>query len=371
MSVRDTLGNQGLRDAVRDAPAYHFSAQKAAIKLDQNESPYSLPDEMQARVLEALKTVAFNRYPELDAHSLKLKLAERYDWPAEGVVVTGGSNVLIQAFVTAAGIGQQVLSVAPTFSVYPLQAKLQGAELVEVPLGEGFTLPMTGLLERLEHGQGVFFLANPAAPTGNLFSEDDLERLAQASAKNWLMVVDEAYHQFSGTNALGLVKRHAHVATIRTFSKAFGLGGVRLGFGFMQPKLAEQIQKVVMPFSVSALQVETAKAVLDAPDFVEARVREALQEREKLFEALNALPDVNPFRSETNFILFKVPDAASFYEHLLDKGILIRRQDHLPGLTGCLRVSVGKPAENQRFIEVARQIARPQIAQPQKELSHG
>ena len=358
MSVPDTnLDHRGLRDALRNVPAYHFSAHKAAIKLDQNESPYGLPDEVQARVLEALKRVAFNRYPELDAHSLKLKLAERYDWPAKGTVVTGGSNILIQTFVTAAGIGQQVLSVTPTFSVYPLQAKLQDAELVEVALGEDFTLPMTELLDKLEQGRGVFFLANPAAPTGNLFAEADLERLAQASAKNWLMVVDEAYHQFSGTNALGLVKRHAHVATIRTLSKAFGLGGLRLGFGFMQPELAEQIQKAVMPFSVSAVQIETAKVVLDAPDFLKARVQEASQERTKLFKALNALPNVTPFPSETNFILFKVSDAASFYQHLLDRGILIRRQDHLPGLTGCLRVSLGTPAENQSFIEAAREIA--------------
>lgn len=367
--MRDTgLGNRGLRDAVRNAPAYHFSAQKAAIKLDQNESPYSLPADLQTQVLEALKASAFNRYPELDARSLKLKLAERYSWPAEGVVVTSGSNVLIQAFVTAAGIGQQVLSVTPTFSVYPLQAKLQGAELIEVRLGEDFTLPLVGLLDKLERGRGVLFLANPAAPTGNLFGEDDLERLAQASAKNWLLVVDEAYHQFSGTNALSLVERYPHVATLRTFSKAFGLGGVRLGFGFMQPELAEQIQKVVMPFSVSALQTETAKVVLDAPDFVEARVKEALQEREKLFGALNALPNVTPFTSKTNFILFKVPDAAGFYEQLLDRGILIRRQDHLPGLTGCLRVSVGTPAENQMFIEAAQRISANTA--PQK-VSHG
>ena len=224
-------------------------------------------------------------------------------------------------------------------------------------MGEDFALPMTALLDKLEQGRGVFFLANPAAPTGNLFAEADLERLAQASAKNWLMVVDEAYHQFSGTNALGLVKRHAHVATIRTLSKAFGLGGLRLGFGFMQPELAEQIQKAVMPFSVSAVQIETAKVVLDAPDFLKARVQEASQERTKLFKALNALPNVTPFPSETNFILFKVSDAASFYQHLLDRGILIRRQDHLPGLTGCLRVSLGTPAENQSFIEAAREIA--------------
>ena len=358
-----------LRDALQNVPAYHFSAKEATVKLDQNESPYDLPDELKAKVLSTVAQTAFNRYPELDARSLKTKLAERYAWTNEGVVVTGGSNVLIQAFVMAAGLGQQVLSVTPTFSVYPLQAQLQGADLVEAPLGEDFSLPLAGLLDKLEQGRGVFFLANPAAPTGNVFSEEALEQLAQASAQNWLMVVDEAYYQFSGTDALGLVKRHSHVASIRTFSKAFGLGGVRLGFGLMQPRLAEQLQKTVMPFSVSALQLETAKVVLDAPDFVESRVQEALREREKLFRALERLPNVTPFPSSTNFILFKVPDASAFYEQLLARGILIRRQDHLPGLTGCLRVSVGTPQENQLFVEAAQTIAASNP--PEKELSHG
>ena len=344
----------GLRADVLNAPAYHFSAKSAPIKLDQNESPYDLPEALKAAVFKRLSETAFNRYPDLDALSVKRRLAAYHDWPDGGVVVTGGSNILIQAFVMAAGLGQQVLSVAPTFSVYPMQANLQGAKRIDVPLKANFRLPVAELLEKLKTGRGVFFLANPAAPTGNTFDEADIRQLCEAARDKWLVVLDEAYYQFSSTDLSPLARDYSHVAVIRTFSKAFGLGGVRLGYGLMQPSLAVQIQKVVMPFSVSALQIATAEVVLEAADFVSGRVQEAVAERGKLFSHLSNLPGVTPFESQANFILFRVVDAEGFYERLLAQGVLVRRQDHLPGLGGCLRVSVGKPQENDRFLEAAK-----------------
>lgn len=347
-----------LRPDLLRAPAYHFTARPQTVKLDQNESPYNLPEALKKRVLERISSLDFNRYPDINGYTLRQRLAEQIRWPAEGIVLSGGSNILIQAFVMAAGIGRSVLSVKPTFSVYPLQAGLQGAKLLECALNDDFSLPLAELKRHLANDQGVFFLANPAAPTGNLFSSEDLEDLALASADNWLFVIDEAYCQFSGTDFSQLVKRHPHVVCLRTFSKAFGLGGVRLGYALMQETLAEQIQKVVMPFSVSALQLAVGEVVLEHRDYAEARVREALVERSKLFAHLQSLDTVTPYESATNFILFRVPDAEAVYNSLLDKGIVIRRQDHLPGLSGCLRVSVGKPEENEAFMTAITDISQ-------------
>ena len=345
-----------IRPEIKQVPAYNFAAKDAAIKLDQNESPYDLPPDLKAQVLARLSDTAFNRYPELAAQTLAAELADLNDWSPGGVIVTGGSNILIQALVTAAGTGRQVLTVAPTFSVYPLQARLQGAELVEVPLAPDFSLPLDALLDKLAAGGGVFFLANPAAPTANLFLEDALQVLAAASAADWLFVIDEAYHQFSGTSALNLVEQYPHAISLRTLSKAFGLGGVRLGYGVMQPELAVQLQKVIMPFSVSALQLAAGEVVLANPDFVQGRVDEALGERARVMAFLKGLPGATPFTSETNFILFRVADAGAVYEELLARGILIRRQDHLPGLSGCLRVSIGAPPENDAFMVALEQL---------------
>ena len=350
-----------LRPDVRAAPPYHFSARPQAIKLDQNESPYDLPENLKKEVAARLAAIPFHRYPEINAQTLRAKLAQRHDWPPAGVVVSGGSNILIQALVTAAGLGQSVLSVKPTFSVYALQARLQGAQLIERALGEDFSLPLDDLKLELARSQGVFFLANPAAPTGNIFSTDSLEALAKASAEKWLFVIDEAYHQFSSTDALPLVRNHPHVVSLRTFSKAFGLGGVRLGYALMQPSLAEQVQKVIMPFSVSALQLAVGEVVLDAPDYVQDRVREALTERERVFRALSGLSGVTPYPSRTNFILFRVPDAGALYEGLLGYGVVVRRQDHVPGLANCLRVSVGTPPENDAFLAAMSDLVAPPL----------
>jgi histidinol-phosphate aminotransferase len=356
-----------IRPEVATAPAYNFTAHPATIKLDQNESPYDLPETLKKRVLERLGDLAFNRYPDLAGESLRPKLAAYHSWDEKGVVVSGGSNILIQAFVTAAGLGQTVLTVAPTFSVYPLQAKLQGARLLEVPLEKDFALPFEGLLEHLSKHQGVFFLANPAAPTGNLFAAREVEQLAEASRKNWLFVIDEAYHQFSKTDFSYLVKRYPHVASLRTFSKAFGLGGVRLGYALMQNELAVHIQKLIMPFSISVLQLESAKLVLEEVldkqnTFVQERIEETLQERARVIGEIKNLPAVHVFPTETNFFLMRVPQAETFYKGLLRAGILIRRQDHLPGLKNCVRVSVGTPEENTAFLHRANQLLSLEIA---------
>lgn len=351
-----------LRPDLLRTPAYHFSARPQAIKLDQNESPYDLPEALKTKILRRLGTLDFNRYPEINGYSLRQRLAQKLNWPTEGIVLSGGSNILIQALVTAAGIGRSVLTVKPTFSVYPLQAGLQGAQLLECTLNKDFSLPLNELKNNLAREQGVFFLANPAAPTGNLFAVEDLERLALASADNWLFVIDEAYCQFSGTDFSYLAKKHPHVVCLRTFSKAFGLGGVRLGYALMREALAEQLQKAMMPFSVSSLQLAVGETVLEHGDYAEARVQEALSERDKLFAHLQSLPDLTPYTSATNFILFRVPDAKAFYKGLLERDIVIRRQDHLPRLEGCLRVSVGKPKENEAFMNASSELSHSLVS---------
>ena len=345
-----------VRPNVRAARAYHFTPRPARIKLDQNESPYDLPPELKAEVWERLQYTPWNRYPELAAESLRAAIARFHGWDEAGVVVSSGSNVLIQAFVAACGISQRVLSVHPTFTVYGEQARLLGAPLTEVALGDDFGLPFEPLRDELKCGPGVFFLANPAAPTGNVFPKAELAALTEAAAPDWTLVFDEAYHQFTDADLLPLVRDNPHTVSLRTFSKAFGLGGVRLGYTLTSPDLAQNIQKLLLPFSVSALQIATGLTVLEHPDYVAVRAAEAKREREVLFYELQALPNLTVYPSGTNFLLFRVEDAETFFNALLDQGILVRRQDHLPGLSGCLRVSVGTPEENRAFIGAVKKV---------------
>lgn len=341
--------NRALRPQVTDAASYNFTPATAAVKLDQNESPFPLPLAAAARLSKVLESVPLNRYPDMEPVRLQAALAQLHDWPTAGVTVAGGSNILIQSLVIAAGIGQRVVTVAPTFSVYALQARLLGAELTEVPLGPGFSLPLPALQRELAQGGGVLFIAAPAAPTGNLPTAAELTALQEAAAGNWLFVIDEAYHQFAGSDFSDLARSDG-VVVLRTLSKAAGLAGLRLGYALSSPELAEQLRKVILPFSVSDLQQELALAVLEHQDELQANVRELIRERVLLQSALERVPGVTAFPSDANFILFRVAAAARVHALLLQQGILIRRQDHLAGLSGCLRVSVGLPAENQAFL---------------------
>lgn len=346
-----------IRDEVRQLAAYGFEAKPAAVKLDQNEFPTDLPPELRDRAIERIADAEFHRYPEIHARSLCEAIGAADNWNPDGVVVSGGSNVLIQAIVIAAGLGRRVLTVRPTFSVYGIQARILAESLTEIPLGDAFALPTERLVRELGHGSGVLFLANPAAPTGNRHTDEDVTRIvAAADPDRWTVVLDEAYWQFTDSNHADLVRVNPHVVSLRTLSKAYGLGGVRLGYALATPALATQIQKVVLPFSVSALQVAVGTTVLERPDLVSERVRMVVSERERVAAALAGMDGVHTFPSVTNFILLRVAHAPAVYAALQAEGVLVRKQHGSPGLDGCLRVSIGLPDENDRFLAALRAV---------------
>jgi len=338
-----------IRPEVRDVPAYRFEARPALVKLDQNESPHDLPASLRAAALERVAESEWHRYPALHADALAARLAARHDWPADGVVVAGGSNVLIQALVVLSGLGRRAVVLSPSFPLYAQQARLLGSDLHEVPLGPDHAFPTEAVIGAVATGSGVAFLPAPLAPTGNAVDPGDLRRVAEAAAPGWTIVIDEAYAEFAGSDHTPLARAFARVVLLRTLSKAFGLAGVRLGYAVAHPSLALELRKVVLPFSVSALQLAVADAVLGAPEAVDERVRATVAERERLVAELRGR-GVRLVPSVTNFLLLSVADAAATHRGLLERGVLVRRQDHLPGLVGALRVTVGSRDENDAFL---------------------
>ncbi|MFU8887096.1 MAG: pyridoxal phosphate-dependent aminotransferase [Trueperaceae bacterium] len=338
-----------VRQAVRDVPAYRFEALPALVKLDQNESPDDLPATLREAALARVAAAEWHRYPDLHPDGLAARLAARHDWPADGVVVAGGSNVLIQALVVLSGIGRHVAALSPSFPLYAQQARLLGAALHEVPLGPEHAFPTEAVIDAVAVGSGVGFLPAPLAPTGNAVDPRDLRRVAEAAGPGWTIVIDEAYAEFAGSDHTLLARDHPRVVVLRTLSKAFGLAGARLGYAVADPALAVELRKVILPFSVSALQLAVGEAVLDAPHWIDERVRATVAERERLAAELR-VRGVRFVPSVTNFILLRVADAAATHRGLLRHGVLVRRQDHLPGLAGALRVTVGRRDENDAFL---------------------
>lgn len=342
-----------IRNSVRALEAYRFTPRPEPVKLDQNESFDDLPEQLKRRIVDELIGGAWNRYPPITPHSLERRLAQRHGWDPDGVVVSNGSNVLIQAITVAAGLGRRVVTVAPTFSVYAYQARLFDAELIELPLEDRFELPLAELKRAVTAGPGALFIANPAAPTGNLHPEAEIGELLD-HAGSMLAVIDEAYAEFAPSDLSPLVARYPNAVSLRTFSKAFGAAGVRVGYALTTPEIAVEIRKALLPFSVTNLQVLVATALLDAPELMEERVKLVRAERERLERAMQQLDGVRVHPSVTNFILFEVADPAATTTSLQEHGVVIRRQDHLPGAAGCLRVSVGARAENDAFLTALR-----------------
>jgi histidinol-phosphate aminotransferase len=352
--AQPSSGLFAVRDAVRRAPAYPFTPIEARIKLDQNESPYDFPAELKQLALDRLGGADWNRYPDMHADRLRVAIGGLNAHDPRGVVVTPGSNVLIHALAQAAGIGQRLLTLTPGFSLYALSGKLLEAELTELPLEPDFGLPMAALLRELQRGSGVLFLAEPHAPTGALHSEAQIERILEA-ASNWIVVLDEAYYEYAARNHLRFLAQE-NVCILRTFSKAWGLAGSRLGYLLAQPALAENIQKICSPFNVSVLSTVVAQVALEHPAYVESRVNETLLERQRVFEALQTHKTWTIYPSHANYHLIRTNDAKRAHAQLLERGVLVRRQDSLPGLEGCIRVSVGTPEENTAFISAALEL---------------
>lgn len=332
---------------------YPYEKHDARIKLDQNESPEDFPPELKRRALERIAAAGWNRYPELHADDVRAAIARHESWPEEGVVLAPGSNLLVLALASGA---RSVIDTAPAFPYYKGGAAAAGTPYRPVPLGDGFALPLDALLAALDAEPGVLFLPNPHAPTGRLFEAGDVARLAdRARARDALLVVDEAYHAFAGTDARPLARANPNVAVLRTFSKSWRLGGIRAGYLLAAPNVAAVVRALVPPFCLPVHTSAILLTALESPGYVAELVARVRAERDRLVAGLADHPAWRPHPSAANYVLVRTPDAKAAFDHLLARGILVRRQDHYRGLEGCIRVTVGTREENDLFLAAARE----------------
>lgn len=344
-----------IRLEVLQVHGYSLKKQNDRIKLNQNESPYDLPEVLKAKVLEKMNQAAWNRYPIPYATGLAAKIAAREGLGPENVLVSGGSNVLIQALVSATAIHQRVMTIAPSFSLYELQGKLFGNKVTEIILNDDFSLPTEKILKALKkESPQIVFLPNPNAPTGNLFPEKDLLMLIKKAPG--LVVVDEAYYPFSGMTLAHHLKKLKNLVVLRTFSKAFSLGGARLGYMMASKSVVSEVQKILLPFSVGIFSQILGEVVLEESSYMQKVVEEIIAEREQIYQELCKVPGLKVYPSKANFVLFQPATMGLFkniQEKLSQQGIVIRDVS-CPCLPRALRISVGTPAENQEFLKALR-----------------
>jgi histidinol-phosphate aminotransferase len=363
-----------VKPSVRALAAYTLAQREAPVKINQNENPWDLSEAAKRRVLEGALARPWSRYPEFDPRELLENLARFSGWRADGILAGNGSNEAIEALLlVTVGSGTKVVIPEPTFTLYALMTTILGGEAVRVPMsrpglglssrgsalsfpagpsaGSGFAYDVGALLAaRGASGASVTIVCSPNNPTGTSLSLSEVDRLCREDDS--LVVIDEAYHEFSGRTAVPLLERHPNLVVLRTFSKAMALAGLRVGYLLASPELVREVNKARLPYNVNFFSQMAAIAALEEKGALATSVRRLVGERERLLARLADVPGVRAFSSDANFFLLEClsADPKAVFASMLRRGVLVRDVTSYPMLGRCLRVSVGTEAENDAFL---------------------
>ncbi len=335
--------------SVRALAPYTLKATEAPTKLNQNESPFALPPELVREVLDAVAARPWNRYPDFHPVDVLAGIGALHGLPAASVLLGNGSNELIQAvFAACVGRGTPVALPSPTFSLYAMMVAANEGDVVRVPLRDDLGYDVDAWMALAREGRAHLLLCSPNNPTGSVVRDADIAALCEATPR--LVIVDEAYAEFGDGDAASLVATYPNLVVLRTFSKALGLAGVRLGYALAQPELAEAIGRVKLPYNVGVFGLEVARAFLRRPEVLRGHVSALRQERARLTARLSELR-VDVMAGSANFVLIRTERAQALFGWLLERGILVRDVGSYPMLAGCLRITVGTASENDAVVD--------------------
>jgi histidinol-phosphate aminotransferase len=320
------------------------------IKLDGNENPYGCSH----KVYQALASYPYyHNYPDPKQRELR-KALEKYTGLSRQHIVCGmGSDELIDLILRLfLKPGDEVINCPPTFGMYPFSTDVCGGRLVDVSRIDDLALDMVGIKKALTGRTKVIFVASPNNPTGNIATEKEIMELVDTGK---IVVVDEAYFEFSNMTVANLVPSYPNLIVLRTFSKWAGLAGLRIGYGFFPVDIADYLMKIKQPYNANAAAQAAVLASLADIQYLRANVARIVTERGRLFGKLQELDWLRPYPSQANFILCSLPkgEAQKIWQQLRRKGIFVRYFDTL-GLKDCLRISVGRPEDTDALIEALK-----------------
>lgn len=346
------------RDQIREMTGYHSPQVDVPVRLNTNESPFAPPEEWVAELAEVARSVAWNRYPDRTATQLREVIAARHGVAPANVFVANGSNEVIQTILLAyGGHGRRVATFEPTYQMYAQIARVTGAEVVTGQRGGDFVLDTDEMLRVVaEASPAVTFLCNPNNPTGVVESRSNLDNLLRAATG--VVVVDEAYAEFSDWSAIDMVSQDSPLVVTRTFSKTLSMAALRVGYAVGPTWLIETLNIAALPYHLDAFKQAATVAALSHTATMEARVEAIKSERARIEARLGA-HEVTVWPSGANFVLFR-PEVemagTTMWQALLERGVLVRDCGSWPRLERCLRVTVGTKAENDAFLDAIDEI---------------
>ena len=325
--------------------------EEGIVKLASNENPLGIGPRTRAAIEAALGEVA--RYPDGNGYHLKLALSKRYGVDMSSIVLGNGSNDVLELVAHAfLGPGRAAVMSQHAFAVYPLATQARGARPIVVP-AKDFGHDLDAMAKAIDDETFVVWVANPNNPTGTLAPADELEAFVRRVPERVLIVIDEAYNEYLSPNlrsdTVKWLKRHPNLVVSRTFSKAYGLAGLRVGYGLAHPSVADVMNRVRQPFNVNSIALAAAEAALDDMEFVARSYAENLKGMRQIEEGVRGL-GLDFIPSYGNFITVRVGKAPEIYKRLLRRGVIVRPVGGGYGLPEHLRVTIGTAAENERFL---------------------
>ncbi|MFF0158390.1 histidinol-phosphate transaminase [Streptomyces sp. NPDC005263] len=360
-----------VRDELRGKSPYGAPQLDVPVRLNTNENPYPLPEPLVERITERVRAAArnLNRYPDRDAVELRTRLAEYltntsgHQVGLANVWAANGSNEVIQQLLqTFGGPGRTAIGFEPSYSMHALIARGTGTGWISGPRHDDFTIDVAAAEKAIAENQpDVVFITTPNNPTGTAVPPETVLALyeaaqaARAATAGAMVVVDEAYIEFShGDSLLPLIEGRPNLVLSRTMSKAFGAAGLRLGYLAAHPAVVDAVQLVRLPYHLSAITQATALAALEHTDTLLGYVEQLKAERDRLVAELLAI-GYEVTASDANFVQFgRFDDAHEMWRRILDRGVLVRDN----GVPGWLRVTAGTPEENDAFLDAVRELKK-------------
>ncbi len=335
------------RDVVAAMTAYTLELREAAIKLNQNESPTDFPAELKQQILARFAERPWNLYPDFESMQLRGALAKAYGYSTENVLVGNGSNELLAAAIpTFVGPGTPVVYPKPSFALYEKLIAVAGGIALPIAIDPATgELPLDGMLDTIARCDNpIVIVCSPNNPTGGVLAEGGINALLATGST---VLFDRAYGDFAEDSMPQLNDR---LVTFSTFSKAWGLAGLRVGWLASTAATCREIRKVKLPYSLNIISEAVAAMALENPEIRMRTVADTIAERGRMFDAMSQIDGVTPFPSRSNFIAFTTRrDTKTIFNDLHGRGILIR--DIGAAVPNALRVSVGTPAQNDAFLE--------------------
>ncbi len=322
------------------------------IKLNQNENPFDVPDEIKREILDNFFVSPWNRYPDVLPHQLTAALSNHIGIDEEYILAANGSNELMYTILMAVvSKGTKVLIPTPTFFLYQKIVGIFEGIVVNVPAKDDLSFDVANIVQTAQkENPSIIILNSPNSPTGQMLSTVDVETII--SSTDAIVLVDEAYIEFAAQpSVVSLLEKYDRLIILRTFSKAFSLAGLRIGYLLARPGLCAELKKPKIPFTVNNFSALAAITLMKNSNVISEKILYIKKQMEFLFDNLSRISKVKVFPSQTNFLIFRVnQNAETIFKHLLRENILVRDISAYPMLENMLRVNAGTEQENKAFI---------------------